>query len=254
MNGGAEPPDLGLTPAPPEPPPERDPAWGYSDIALFLGLALPAMLLGAALVAIPLRLLHIQLKVKAVELVAPQFAGYLVLFAALALILRMQYDKPFWRSLGWKSFRLPALWTVVIGMATAYAVAIAGHFMHMPDGKNLVLEAIDSPASFAVMAFFGIALGPLCEELLFRGFLQPVLVRTMGPALGIVAAALPFGLLHYSEYGNSWRHALVVAAAGAAFGWMRHATGSTRAAAFMHAAYNALFFFGVAMEKKYFGH
>lgn len=67
-------------------------------------------------------------------------------------------------------------------------------------------------------------------------------MRSFGAVAGIALAALPFGLLHYQEYGNSWRHAVIVAAAGAAFGAMRHVTGSTRAAALMHAAYNGLFF------------
>jgi membrane protease YdiL (CAAX protease family) len=35
---------------------------------------------------------------------------------------------------------------------------------------------------------------------------------------------------------------VLISLAGAAFGWMRQATGSTRASTIMHAAYNALFF------------
>ena len=59
---------------------------------------------------------------------------------------------------------------------------------------------------------------------------------------GILLAAIPFGLLHFPEYGNSWRHALLISGAGVAFGWMRQVTGSTKASTLMHAAYNALFF------------
>jgi membrane protease YdiL (CAAX protease family) len=51
-----------------------------------------------------------------------------------------------------------------------------------------------------------------------------------------------FGGLHYSEYGESWRSALLIAVAGAAFGCMRQWTGSTAAAALMHASFNALQF------------
>ena len=70
-------------------------------------------------------------------------------------------------------------------------------------------------------------MAPVCEELMFRGFLQPLLVRSLGAAAGILATALPFGLLHFQEYGNSWRHVLLISLSGVAFGWMRHATGST---------------------------
>jgi len=88
-----------------------------------------------------------------------------------------------------------------------------------------------------------VTLGPVCEELAFRGFLQPLLVRSLGPVGGVLAAAVPFGLLHIPEYGNSWRHGVVITLAGAAFGCVRQATGSTKASTVMHASYNFLFFF-----------
>jgi membrane protease YdiL (CAAX protease family) len=109
---------------------------------------------------------------------------------------------------------------------------------------------MESRADILVMCVLGVTLAPLCEELVFRGFLQPVLVRSLGAAPGILLAALPFGLLHFQEYGNSWRHALIIAMAGVAFGWMRQATGSTKAAAIMHAAYNSLFFIALLTEKR----
>ena len=85
-------------------------------------------------------------------------------------------------------------------------------------------------------------MAPVCEELIFRGFLQPLLVRSLGAPAGILATALPFGLLHFQEYGNSWRHVLLISLSGVAFGLMRHATGSTKAAAVMHSSYNAFQF------------
>jgi membrane protease YdiL (CAAX protease family) len=68
---------------------------------------------------------------------------------------------------------------------------------------------------------------------------------------GVLAATIPFGLLHFQKDGNSWRHAVPIALAGATFGWMRQETGSTRAAAIMHASYNALFFFVLFAQRSY---
>jgi membrane protease YdiL (CAAX protease family) len=62
-------------------------------------------------------------------------------------------------------------------------------------------------------------------------------------------AAVPFGLLHLQQYGNSWRHVLLITLAGAAFGWMRYRTGSTKAAVIMHAAYNGVFFVLLAVQQ-----
>jgi membrane protease YdiL (CAAX protease family) len=110
-------------------------------------------------------------------------------------------------------------------------------------------QLLSDRGSIVLIAVFAVTLGPLCEELAFRGFLQPVLVRSFGVVFGIVLAAIPFGLLHLSEYGNSWRHVLLITLTGIAFGCMRQLTGSTRAAAIMHAAYNFIFFATLFSQK-----
>ncbi len=42
---------------------------------------------------------------------------------------------------------------------------------------------------------------------------------------------------------------VIIFFAGAAFGWMRHRTGSTAAAALMHAGYNLVFFAGLLAQR-----
>jgi len=229
-------------PLPPSPPKQRDPFWNYSDLLLFAGLAIPCMLFGWAAVQGLLLLFHVHLAVHAAELLAEQFAGYLALFSVLRLIFLVQYHRPFWRSLGWTSSGTPFLWLVIAGFATAVGVAFVTYFVHVPSGSNPMMDLLNDRVSILLVGIFGITLGPLCEELVFRGFLQPLLVRSLGPLPGILGAAIPFGLLHIPEYGNSWRHGVVITLAGAAFGWVRHRTGSTKASTVMHAAYNALFF------------
>jgi membrane protease YdiL (CAAX protease family) len=242
----AEPPPCEL---PPEPKPEPYPFWGYSDVLLFAGLVVPCMLAGWALVKGVVAVLHLHASVKVAELLPEQFAGYAFLFGALLLIFRVQYDRPFWSSLAWVTPRLGFLWVVICGLAAAYAVVLVSNLIQVPNTGNPMTEMMQTRMSRILLAVFGTTLGPLCEELAFRGFLQPLLVRSLGAVTGILAAAIPFGLLHYQEYGNSWRHALVISLAGAAFGWMRHATGSTKASTIMHASYNALFFFAMFSQK-----
>ena len=177
------------------------------------------------------------------ELLPQQLLGYGLLFGALALIFRVQYDRPFWKSLAWCRTRMPFLWTVIFGFSTAIAVAMLGALIRTPDHQQPDdRTACEDRVSMILHGGLRHHVAPLSEELTFRGFLQPLLVRSLGAVAGIAVAALPFGLLHYQEYGNSWRHAVLIALAGAAFGWMRHATGSTRAATIMHASYNALYF------------
>jgi hypothetical protein len=249
-----EQPPLVESPAPDEPPlppPERDPFWTWTDLFLFIGLAVASSLVGGLLITAVAILgrVHITGKMGTPELLAAQATIYVLAFGSLALLFRIQYGRPFWRSLAWRAFRMPVVQVVLSGVATAYAVSFLGTLIRTPTTPNDITKLLEDPKSLILMAVFGITLAPVCEELAFRGFLQPLLVRSLGAVPGILAAALPFGLLHYREYGNSWRHAVIVAAAGAAFGWMRHRTGSTLASAIMHAAYNALFFVAVAGEK-----
>ena len=244
------PPELGpLSTEPLEPPPpassapeERYPFWGYSDIGLFLGMALPSIVVAGLLVKAAFAIIGLHNAPRVVELLAAQFTVYALLFGFLLSVFRLRYERPFWHSLAWTPTRIPFLWIVIAGFATGTLVVLASSLIHTPDTPNPMTELMEGRTSVLVMAVFGVTIGPLFEELGFRGFLQPLLVKSLGAVPGILLAAAPFGLLHWQEYGNSWRHVLVIAVAGAAFGWMRHATGSTRAAVIMHASYNGLFF------------
>ena len=101
-----------------------------------------------------------------------------------------------------------------------------------------------------LVAFFAVVLGPVFEELLFRGFLLPLLQRALGAWLGILLAAAGFALLHGAQYQWSWKHLLLVGLAGAAFGLARYKTGSTAAAALLHGGYNLTFFVGYLIQSR----
>ncbi len=104
-----------------------------------------------------------------------------------------------------------------------------------------IKQLLTDRSSILLVSVFATTLGPLCEELAFRGFLLPLLLRSLGPLAGVFLTALPFAVLHGPQYGWSWRHLLLITLAGAAFGWVRYRTGSTAAAAVTHASYNLTF-------------
>jgi membrane protease YdiL (CAAX protease family) len=233
----------------PPPPPERDPFWSYGDLLIFAGLTLPCMLLGFGVVKAAFWMLNLHPAVETWELLADQFAFYALLSGVLVALFRVQYDRPFWRSLGWVTPRLPLFSIVTSGVGFAMAVMLLSALIRTPQIESPLTKLLKDPTSLVLVAIFGSVVAPVCEELLFRGFLQPLLVRSLGAVAGIVATALPFGMLHFYEYGKSWRHVLLISISGAAFGWMRHATGSTKAAAGMHSSYNAFQFVLLVMAK-----
>ena len=77
----------------------------------------------------------------------------------------------------------------------------------------------------------------LAEELLFRAWLQPVLIARLGAAGGIVATALLFGAAHAPF---SQLFALVAAVAGLGYGLTFHYSGRLWPAVALHSAVNLL--------------
>ncbi len=47
------------------------------------------------------------------------------------------------------------------------------------------------------MAIFSVTVAPVAKSSHSAGSLQPLLVRSVGPVLGVLLAAIPFGLLHF---------------------------------------------------------
>lgn len=228
---------------------ELYPFWSYADLVVFFGLAFPCVILGALTTKFIFWALHLRVHNMALQLVPGQFLGYGFLFFALYLLLKFHYGRPFWPSLRWVRTRPGAARTILYGFILAFGVALLGTALRTPDIQTPMKDLLSDRASMLLIAVFAITLGPLCEELAFRGFLQPVLVRSFGAVAGIVLAAVPFGLLHLSQYGGSWRHGLLISMAGMGFGWMRQASGSTRAAVIMHAAYNFVFFAALLSQR-----
>ena len=206
--------------------------------------------MGALLVKAVFAVLNISVTNRAIELLPAQFVGYGFLFALLWMLFRFQYGEPFWRSLGWVDPPLTATRVVMFGVLLAVAVAVTSVLLQTPDINSPMKEFLTRRSSVLLLAIFGTTLGPLCEELAFRGFMQPLFVRSLGAVPGILLAAVPFGLLHLQQYGWSWRHGLLITLAGAAFGWMRHVTGSTKASVIMHVAYNSMFFLALVAQRK----
>ena len=204
---------------------ERYPFWGYGDLLVFVGLAVVSFLISALAVSAVFSLLHPAIHSKAALPVTAQFIGYGILFALLFTLFQVQYGRPFWYSLRWVSSPVSGSYIVLLGILLAIAVSVAGALLQTPDINSPMKELLSDRTSVLLLAIFGTTLGPLCEELIFRGFMQPLFVRTLGPVPGILLAAVPFGLLHLQQYAFSWRHGLMITLAGAAFGWMRHADG-----------------------------
>ncbi len=232
--------------------PSRDSGafWSYEDLLLFLGAVLPAWLFGALLVRFARTLAPGTFSNNAVRALAFQGTIYALLIGALYLVITSRYRRPFWQSMGWVAPQHGKWWCIFGGPALAIALSVLGVILREPAIPTPVDSLISGRGSLLLVAVFAVALGPACEELLFRGFLQPLLQRGLSPWPSILVAATGFALLHGWEYKWSWQQLLVIGLAGTAFGYARYKTGSTAAAALLHGGYNLTFFVGYLIQTR----
>ncbi len=221
------------------PQPSESPFWTWQDVAVFAGLALPCLLL-AAVGAQVLGLLSPVLKATKVWTSMGLF--YAFWFGGLVALLKTRYDRPFWTSLGWVYPGSVAWGCLFSGPLVALTVGALGMLLKTPLKQMPLEKLIEGPAGMAMFGLFSIVLGPITEELAFRGFLMPLAIRSFGVLPGIVLAALPFAVLHGPEYAWTWQYVVLIGFAGAVFGAVRHYTRSTLASAIMHSTYNLTFF------------
>ena len=209
-------------------PPNRRPAhhdviyWGYEDIGLFfLGLLLLGPLLRLTIRA------HILTPGMLLRPTVTLQTGVMVfLLALLYSILKLRYRRHVWAALGWTVPACKCLLACLLsGGILALTVDVLAHTVSVP--KSLI--------RLSDIALLAGTLAPVLEESLFRGFLLPVLARTMGSTVAVLATALVFTALHQPATAVQWVSFMVT---GTAYGWIRVNSGSTAAAGLMHGTYN----------------
>jgi membrane protease YdiL (CAAX protease family) len=174
--------------------------------------------------------------------VAEEFTAYVALFAILKAVFYWQ-GQPLLRSLGWiprQPFSTASL--VAVGLLLFFAGVVLQIVLGMPANAESPFERMmygDRLSPF-VLAAFGVTAAPIIEELLFRGLLQPVLVSAAGVFPGILITSVLFACMHLPQNAGVWQSGVVIGVAGFGFGVVRHISGSTRASAVSHIAYNAL--------------
>jgi membrane protease YdiL (CAAX protease family) len=223
--------------------------WTWRDALMLAVLTIPCFSLAVALTH-GFFLMLPRMPGEAARALTMQFLFYAFWFGALWLILWQRYQAPFWSSLGWR-FPWPNMaWTGILGPALVVVVAVLGEALHTPVIDNAVARLLRDRWSILLVGTFAVTLGPLAEELIFRGFVQPLAVRSFGQWAGITLASAPFALLHGPQYAWNWQHMLLLFLASFVFGYTRHRTGSTAASTVVHATYNLTFFVGYLAQRR----
>jgi len=111
-----------------------------------------------------------------------------------------------------------------------------------PHRATLLEPMRRSPLTITVVLLIAVVGAPFFEELFFRGLLMGGLVSRFGPALGIAAQALIFGLVHLSmtDATSNLGVFLVIAPVGAVLGVVRYHHRRLGTGMVTHAVYNAV--------------
>lgn len=229
--------------------PKRTPFWGYVDLALVVGLlfafiAVILFITGVFVFAYP----HLR-ENQAPLLLPTQIALYIAVYLSLRIVLGLRYGKPVFDSLGWRPGRFHLAIAAVSGVVLAFLVAGLATLLHTPKVPSPVESLMDSPVLLGLFGLMAITIAPFFEELLFRGFIQPLFSRSFGVIAGVAVTAALFGALHAPEYSFAWQYALAVSLVGAVLGWVRVRSHSIIPSTVMHGTYNAVFVFALAASK-----
>jgi membrane protease YdiL (CAAX protease family) len=214
---------------------EPYPFWGWLDAALFF-CVLIFLLISVILVASISG--FISAMGRAPGMIVAQGIGMGLSILMLSRLLRGRYGRGLRESLHLGPPQHSAHFAL-IGLATALAVGIFGAIMDLSELDIPMKQLVRTDRDLLVVGIGAVTFGPLFEEIIFRGFLQPLFCKVMGAAVGIIATAALFALPHGSQYGWHWQHLVVITSAGAVFGYIRWRYTSTTASTIAHAAYNA---------------
>jgi membrane protease YdiL (CAAX protease family) len=108
-----------------------------------------------------------------------------------------------------------------------------GPLARIKDFSEAVLREFFTSSTVLDLALISVAAG-LGEEMLFRGVLQPVFARWLGPALGLFLASVLFGLLH----PITLTYVVLAALVGVYLGWLYELSGNLLVVIVTHALYD----------------
>jgi len=214
------------------------PFWGFGEVLVTLAMFIPALGAGAWLVQIVAMKYGLDPKLGILELLAQSIA-YLMLFAVMAAMFA-RHRRPLLPSLAWHKCTFQLRTLILLGLGLAVTTVVLGNLIRIPNVQTQFDKLlVDVPSRIAI-SLFGVTLGPIVEELIFRGFLQPVAVEAMGVLLGILLTSVLFGAMHLMQNDFIWQSGVLITLVGCVLGLVRHVTGSTRASALTHVAYNSI--------------
>lgn len=240
------------TPGPALPEDLRVP-WGWIDVLLLATLAAVStaaigflIFVALAFVGVSPARIRKSPDLMGVAALVAQILLDLGLLGYLALQVRLRFNLPFWRTIGWRPIKMRPLFQTLRYFLLAlggFLLAAAVAFLEglFPPKHPLPIETMtQSPHAALLFMATAVLLAPVVEETIFRGYLYPVAARSFGIGPGIVITGTLFGLLHAGQLWGGWWQIALLVVVGVVFTAVRAVMRTVVASYILHAAYNAL--------------
>jgi membrane protease YdiL (CAAX protease family) len=206
---------------------------------------------------------------------------YVIAFLPGAALFPLLWRRPLLAGLQWNAQSVRRHWwkLMAVGIACCFFALAFHKLLHFPN-RTPMSELLTTPAAVWTLWAFSITLAPLCEEVVFRGFLLPAfatacdwtaekLARRPAPALlrgghphwslpAMILAAIPtsllFAAIHSSQNANAWGPFVLLVAVSLVLCAVRLATRSVAASTLTHATYNCTLFVVLFFQTQGFHH
>lgn len=243
----------------PVPPPPRDPVWSGWDVLQIAGLTVLTLFVLQFIIVIAAQRLAYprasfgDVAQKPVLALLSELLTYIAVAIFMVLLVEGKYHVRFWEAIRWNWPGRSVGKLLFLGVVLLFALNLLERFLPTP--KSTPFEQFFArPLDAYLTSVFAVTLGPLMEELFFRGFFYPVLQRRVGVLLAILLTALPFGLMHLPQYGYAWSAVLIIFLVGVVLTTVRAVTKSVAASFLVHIGYNGTLMIMAALATDGFRH
>jgi membrane protease YdiL (CAAX protease family) len=156
---------------------------------------------------------------------------------------RLGLSAPSWPVLGYAlgavvaAFVLAAIYGVIIDIFDI-------DWLRSERDDQIPNEVLDSAILLVIAGIVTIAFAPVCEEIFFRGFVMPGMLRAWGVAAAVVISGLVFSAAHIGP--NIHKTLVPIFIIGAVFGFAYYRSGNILTTILAHLIFNAISFAALA--------
>jgi uncharacterized protein len=227
--------------------------WDWIDLLLLFLISVCALFCLSFLFAVGMGLLHMNAgqiqksaSVRNLFGVIVQIGLDLFLLGYLAVQMRVRFQSPFWRTIGWRPLEMdgPSRALIYSGLAFAgiflQAIVETASSAFAPKRQLPIQAVLEDRHAAILFMMVAVLLAPLVEEIIFRGYIYPVVARTFGVTASVVATGTLFGLLHAPQLWGGWWQVTLLILVGIIFTLARAVSKTVITSFILHTSYNSL--------------